>query len=57
MGWKWQCIVMCLMDRWLRASVVRGALSGEGYKHGKGPFVIYIKNRPVDAIGTPFALY
>ena len=48
---------MCLMDRLLRASVVRGALSGEEYKHGKGPFVIYIKNRPVNAIGTPFALY
>ena len=31
---------MCLMDRLLRASVVRGALSGEEYKHGKAPFVI-----------------
>ena len=48
---------MCLMDRLLHASVVRVALSGEEYKHGKGPFVIYIKNRPVNAIGTPFALY
>ena len=48
---------MCLIDRWLRAFVVRGALSGEEDKHGKGPFVIYIKNRSVDAIGTPFALY
>ena len=48
---------MCLMDRWLRASVVCGALSGEEDKHGKGPFVIYINNRPVNAIGTPFALY
>ena len=48
---------MCLIDRRLCSSVVRGALSGEEYKHGKGPFVIYIKNRPVDAIGTPFALY
>ena len=48
---------MCLMDRLLRAFVVRGALFGEGYRHGKGPFVIYIKKRPVNAIGTPFALY
>ena len=48
---------MYLMDRLLRAFIVRVALSGEEYKHGKGPFVIYIKNRPVNAIGTPFALY
>lgn len=48
---------MCLMDRLLRDFVVRGALSGEEDKHGKGPFVIYIKNGPVNAIGTPFALY
>ena len=34
---------MCLMDRWLRAFAVRGALSGEEDKHGKGPFVIYIR--------------